>query len=124
MLFLVALEINYPSYCSVYYEIKQTNKASNLVFPVDYTENPALPERIQRVSVRELSSFVEKIGTHDGTKFVRSGLDWMVYGSFHKSLKPLFYWPETLALSYELLKLVCDWLSRTKTIVKTTVNRI
>ena len=48
----------------------------------------------------------------------------MVYGSFHKSLKTLFDWPETCTLSCELLKLGCDWLSRPQTIVETTDNRI
>ena len=47
-----------------------------------------------------------------------------VYGSFYKSLKTLFDWPETLTLSCELLKLGCDWLSRSKTTAKTTDNRI
>lgn len=53
-----------------------------------------------------------------------TGWDWMVYGSFHKSLKTLFDWPETLTLSCELLKLGCDWLSRPQTTVETTDNRI
>ena len=48
----------------------------------------------------------------------------MVYGSFYKSLKTLFDWPETLTLSCELLKLGCDWLSRSQTTAKTTDNRI
>ena len=48
----------------------------------------------------------------------------MVFGSFRKSLKTRFDWPETLALSCELLKLGCDWLSRSQTTAKTTDNRI
>ena len=48
----------------------------------------------------------------------------MVYGSFHKSLKTLFDWPETLTLSCELLKLGCDWLFKSQTTAKTTDNRI
>ena len=66
----------------------------------------------------------EKIRRHDRRKFVRSGWDWMVYASFHKSLKTLFDWPETLILSCELLKLGCDWLSRPQTTMETTDNRI
>ena len=74
------------------------------------------PSRTNSTSLR-LRAFVicrdfreqhEKNRRHDRTKFVRRGWDWMVKGSFHKSLKTLFYWSETLALPCELLKLGCD----------------
>ena len=111
----------YPSCFSVYYEIKQKKNVESC-YTVDYAANPGLPERIRRVSVRVVSS--EKIRRHNRKKFVSRGWDWMVNGSFHKSLKTLFYWPQTLTLSCELLKLGCDWLSRPKTTVETTDNRI
>ena len=76
------------------------------------------------VLCRDFREQHENIHRHDRTKFVRSWWDWMAYGSFHKSLKTLFYWPEALTLSCELLKLGCDWLSRTKRTVETTENGI
>ena len=100
-LFVAVHEINYPSCFIVYYEIKQRRNYS-----VDHTANPAPPERIRRVSVRAVSSFVDtsenypkKIRSHDRTKFLPSGWRLDVHGSFHKSLKTHFDWSESLALS-------------------------
>ena len=113
-LYVAVHEINYPSCFIVYYEIKQRRNYS-----VDHTANPAPPERIRRVSVRAVSSFVDtsennpkKIRRHDRTKFLPSGWGLDVHGSFHKSLKTHFDWSESLALSCELLKLGYDWLFR------------
>lgn len=63
------------------------------------------------------------VGT-TGENLYAGGGDWMAYGTFHKSLKPLFNWPEKLTLSCELLKLDCDWLSRSQTTAETTDNHI
>jgi len=127
--FIVVQEINYPPCFIVYYKIKQKSIASH--YSVDHTANPALLERIQRVSLRTVSSLCryfreqhKKFRRHDRRKFVPSGWDWMAYGSCHKSLKTHFDWPETLTLSCELLKLSCDWLFRPQTTVETTDNCI
>ena len=121
-LYVAVHEINYPSCFMVYYEIKQ-----RINYSVDHTANPAPPERIRRVSVRAVSSFVDtsennpkKIRRHDRTKFLPSGWGLDVHGSFHKSLKTHFDWSESLALSCELLKLGYDWLFRSWTTMQTT----
>ena len=53
-LFIAVHEMNYPSCFTVYYEIKQRRNYS-----VDHTATPAPPERIGRVSVCAVSSFVD-----------------------------------------------------------------
>ena len=55
-LFIAVHEINYPSCFIVYYEIKQRRNYS-----VDHTANPAPPERIGRVSICAVSSFVDTL---------------------------------------------------------------
>ena len=121
-LYVAVHEINYPSCFMVYYETKQ-----RINYSVDHTANPAPPERIRRVSVRAVSSFVDtsennpkKIRRHDRRKFLPSGWGLDVHGSFHKSLKTHFDWSESLALSCELLKLGYDWLFRSWTTMQTT----
>ena len=108
-LFVAVHEINYPSCFIVYYKIKQRRNYS-----ADHTANPAAPERIRRVSVRAVLSFVNTSWTtwkkYDRTKFLPRGWGLDVHGSFHKSLKTHFDWSEPLALSCELLKLGYDWL--------------
>ena len=85
----------------------------DLVIPLIMRAKPALLERIRRVFVvRGYFRERDNVRRHGRRKSVRRGWDWMVYGSFHKSLKTLFDWPETLGLSFELLKLGSDWLSR------------
>ena len=124
--FIVVQEINYPSCFTVYYEIKQRKE---LFRPLHSEPNSS---RANSTSLRSCAFVLcryrretrEKIRWHDRRKSVRSGWDWVVYGSFHKSLKTLFDWSETLTLSCELLKLGCDWLSRSQTTVETTDNRI
>ena len=113
--FLIAVrEINYPSCFIVYYEIKVRKNLLDLVIPLITQANPALDfsgefdEFFSFVDISE-NNVITFVGRR---KFVRRGWDWMVYGSFHKSLKTLFDWTETLILSCELLKLDCDWLSR------------
>ena len=94
-------------------------------YPADYAAKPALLERILRVFVLRgyLREHRDDIHRHDRRKFVRRGWDKMVYGSYHKSLKTMFDWSETLTLSCKLLKRGCDWLSRSQTTVETTDNR-
>ena len=53
--FIVVQEINYPPCFIVYYEIKQRENVASR-YSVDHTANPALLERIRRVSVRTVSS--------------------------------------------------------------------
>ena len=125
-LFIAVHEVNYPSCFIVYYEIKQRRKYS-----VDHTANPAPLERIGRVSVHVVSSFVDssennakKIQRHDRTKSLPRGRGLKVDGSSHKSLKTHFDWSDSLALSRELLKLDYDWLFRSQTTVQTTDNHI
>ena len=124
-LFIAVHEVNYPSCFIVYYEIKQRRKYS-----VDHTANQAPPERIGRVSVRAVSSFVDssennakKIQRHDRTKSLPRGWGLKVDGSSHKSLKTHFDWSDSLALSCELLKFDYDWLFRSQT-MQTTDNHI
>ena len=87
-----------------------------------WPETPALSCELLKLGCDWLSRTQTTVETTVRTTFVLSGQDLKVYGSFHKSLKTLFYWPETPALSCELLKLGCDWLSRTQTTVETTVR--
>ncbi len=119
----------YLSCFIVYYKIKQRKKRRLVIpsnsqqiqpFPGEFDESPFA--RFRPLSI--LPDQREKIRRHDWKKFVRSGWDWVVYGSFHESLKILSDWPETLALSCESLKLGFDWLSRPQTTVQTSDNRI
>ena len=55
-LFIAVHEINYPSCFIVYYEMKQRRNYS-----VDHAANPAPLERIRRVSVRAVSSFIREL---------------------------------------------------------------
>ena len=104
--FLPEFQFNYPFCFIVYYEIKLRKKVLDLVNPLITQANPAFDFSGE---FDEFLSFVDisenNIRWHGRRKFVRRGWDWMVYGSFHKSLKTLFDWPETLC---ELLKLGCD----------------
>ena len=108
--FIAVREINYPSYFIDYYEIHLKKNVLHLVIPLITQANPAVLGRIRRVFAVDISQ--NNVIRHGERKFVRRGWAWMVYGSFHKSLKTLLDWPETLTLSCELLKLGCDWLSR------------
>ena len=56
--FIVVQEINYPSCFIVYYEINKEKSVASR-YSIDHAANPALPERIRRVSVRAYSSFVD-----------------------------------------------------------------
>ena len=114
-------EINYPSCVIFYYEIKQMRN-----YAVDRIANPAPSERIRRVSVRAISSFVDtsennakKIRRHDRRRLLPRGWGLDVHCSFHESLKTNFDWSESLALSCELLKLL-----RSQTTMQTTDNHI
>ena len=89
-LFISVHEINYPSCFIVYYEIKQRRNYS-----FDHTANPAPPERIGRLSVPAVSSFVDtsennakKIRRHDGQRFFLEGGDWMYIDLFTNHSKP------------------------------------
>ena len=82
----------------------------HLVIPLITQAKPAVLWRIRQVFAVDISE--NNVIRHGERKFVRRGWAWMVYGSFHKSLKTLLNWPEILTLSCELLKLGCDWLSR------------
>ena len=100
-------------------------------YSVHHTANEAPPERIRRVSVRAVTTFLDtsennakKIRRHDRTKFLPRGWGLDVHGAFHKSLKTHFNWSESLALSCELLKLGYDWLFRSQTTEQTTDNHI
>ena len=113
--FLIAVrEINYPSCFIVYHEIKLRKNVLDLVIPFTTQANPAVDfsgefdEFLSFVDISE-NNVITFVGRR---KFERRGWDWVVYGSFHKSLKTLFDWPETVTLSCELLKLGCDSLSR------------
>ena len=65
--------------------------------------------RIQQVFAlrRYFWEQADNIWRHVEEKLYAGGGIGVVYGSFHKSLKTLFDWPETLTLSCELLKLEC-----------------
>ena len=69
-LFIAVHEMNYPSCFTVYYEIKQRR-----IYSVDHTATPAPPERIGRVSVRAVSSFVDTGTT--AQSFYLGGGAWM-----------------------------------------------
>ena len=73
-----------------YYEIKQMRNYAG-----DRIANPAPSERITRVSVRAISSFVDtsennakKIRRHDRRRFYREGGDWMYIALFTNHSKP------------------------------------
>ena len=125
LLFLVAQEINYPFSYSVNYEIKQRKKAWNLVIPSIIQQTQSFPNEFDE-SPLVLSSFVETSESNTkkfGDTTAVGGTGWFM-DLFTNHCKTLFYWPETSALSCELLKLGCDWLSRTKTTVESTDKRI
>ena len=60
---------------------------------------------------------------HNWRKFARSGWDSVVYGYFHKPLKTLFDWPETLTSVWRTTQTRL-WLAiQAETTVRTTNNR-
>ena len=81
--FIVVQEINYPSCFIVYYEIKQRKKRRISLFRT----MPWLPERIRRVSVRALSSFVDTsennakkfVGTTGENLYAVGGTGWYMH---------------------------------------------
>ena len=104
MFFIIVQEINHPSCYIVYYEIKQRKKRR---YSVDYTANPALPQRI----VRALSSFVDTYGENNTKKIVGTagenfyavgGTAW--YMDLFANHSRSSCWPETLTSSCALLK--------------------
>ena len=116
-------DINYPSCFIVYYEMKQRRNYS-----VDHTANPAPPERIGRVSVRAVSSFVDtsennakKIRRHDRTKFYLESGDWMFMDLFTNHSKPtsigqnhshcLANYSNSVMIGYSGRKLPCKLLT-------------
>ena len=96
------------------------NKTNEKLFRRSHSTPTDPSERIRRVSVRAISSFVDtsenkakKIQRHNCTRLLPRGWGLDVHWSFHESLKTNFNWSESLALSCEVLKLsMIGYLSR------------
>ena len=126
--FIVVQEINYPSCFIVYYEIKKEKSVPSRYF-VNHTAYPVLSERIRRVSVCAVSSFVDT-SENNAKKLVsttgESFSPWVgLYGiwivsQITQNQVRLVRNTETLTLFCESLKVGCDWLFRPQT----TDNRI
>ena len=122
VLYCSSIKKNNPSCFTVYYEIKLRR---NLSCPVDYAAKfpGEFDEFLSFVDISK-NNMITFEDTYVGENLYAGGGIGLVDGSFHKSLKTLFDWPEIFTLSCELLKLGCDWLSRSQTTAKTTDNRI
>ena len=110
--FIAVREINYPSCFIVYYEMKLRKKKRVVsVIPLITQQTQLFLGEFAKVLSFSAWISTSKLGATGENLNAGSGTGWY-NGFFHKSLKPLCDWPGTLTLSCELLKLDCDWLSR------------
>ena len=99
--FILVQEINYSSHFIVYIEIKQIKNRCISLFRRLHTKSSL--SRANSTSLRSRAFILcplrprttRKICRQGRRKSVRSGWDWVVYGSFHKSLQTLFSKPSS-----------------------------